>query len=87
MKGYFQVRADAEYRRASSTVHNIRDPDVPVAHEEAYAELVAQAGCSDYLFQRNIDAFGHSDFITSDQHIQAFNDLVVWVKDGVEPAP
>jgi pimeloyl-ACP methyl ester carboxylesterase len=68
------------------TLHKTRDADVPIFHETAYAQIVAEAGCSDRLVQRTIVGFGHSNF-TAAEHLQAFDDLVAWVKTGVKPAP
>jgi hypothetical protein len=69
-------------------VHNFRDPDVPASHEAVYAEIVARAGCSDFLVQHVIaDGFGHTDGISAEDHIKAFGELVNWVKTGAKPAP
>ncbi len=68
------------------TLHNALDPVVPIFHEEAYAAIVADAGRSDMLVQRQVDYFGHCTF-TEGEAIAAFQDLVSWVETGVRPTP
>ncbi len=73
------------------TVHVSRDPAVPILHERTFAAIVAGAGSSDYLVQREFDGFGHGDLREAygDLFIQyvlsAFADLVLWVTSGVAP--
>ena len=73
------------------TVHVSRDPAVAILHERAFAAIVAGAGRSDYLVQREFDGFGHGDLREAygDLFIQyvlnAFADLVFWVTAGVAP--
>jgi pimeloyl-ACP methyl ester carboxylesterase len=68
------------------TLHNARDPVVPISHEELYADAVAAAGASDMLVQQTIDTFGHCEF-TEAEMLGAFTDLVNWVETGVKPSP
>ncbi len=66
------------------TLHTTRDPLVPLFHEPVYAAIVDAAGKSDLLVQRVIDRFGHCEF-TLEEQIDAFQDLVNWVENGVKP--
>ena len=51
--------------------------------EQDYKKAVASAGKSDLLVQRAIRAGGHCKF--SEQELTAaFQDLVAWVKNGIE---
>ena len=68
------------------TLHTTRDPLVPLFHEPVYAAIVDAAGKSDLLVQRAINRFGHCTF-TLEEHIEAFQDLVNWVENGVKPTP
>jgi pimeloyl-ACP methyl ester carboxylesterase len=68
------------------TLHTTMDPVVPLFHEPAYAAIVDAAGKSDFLVQRVIDRYGHCAFSTQEQ-IDAFQDLVNWVEKGVVPTP
>ena len=77
---------DGRLRVPVLTLHKTRDADVPIFHEVEYARIAAQAGGSGLLVQRTIEAFGHSDF-TAEQTLQAFDDLVAWVRTGVKPMP
>jgi pimeloyl-ACP methyl ester carboxylesterase len=68
------------------TLHTTLDPAVPFFHEPAYAAIVDAAGTSDLLVQRVFDRYGHCFFSTQEQ-IDAFQDLVNWVENGVAPTP
>ena len=68
------------------TLHNQRDPLVPLLHEELFSEIVADAGRSDLLVQRVVDSFGHCVFSAAEQ-VQALNDLAEWAETGVKPVP
>lgn len=68
------------------TVHNARDPLVPISHEAIYAALVEDAGASGLLLQRTSPRFGHCAF-SKDEWLGAFLDLVTWVETGVKPSP
>jgi len=66
------------------TLHTTRDPAIPFAHEGLFATVVADAGRSNLLYQRPIDAWGHCAF-TPAQVETAFTDLVQWVSTGQKP--
>ncbi len=66
------------------TLHTTRDPIVPFFHEQIYAQAVQHAGASQYLLQRQVDAFGHCTFSDTD-FASAFLALVQWVHTGVKP--
>jgi pimeloyl-ACP methyl ester carboxylesterase len=68
------------------TLHTRRDPVVPLLHEELFADIVADAGRSDFLVQRIVDEFGHCN-LSPAQQVQALNDLAEWVETGVKPVP
>jgi len=68
------------------TLHNRRDPVVPLLHEEIFADIVADAGRSDFLVQRVVDSFGHC-MLSPDEQVQAMNDLAQWAETGVKPLP
>ncbi len=69
------------------SLHNNRDPAVPVFHEALYADAVAEQGASDLLVQRISDRYGHSDTFAADEVYGAFEELVDWVDSGVAPTP
>ena len=79
-------RADGKLSFPVLTLHTTRDPLVPLFHEPVYAAIVDAAGKSDLLVQRVIDRFGHCEF-TLEEQIEAFQDLVNWVENGVKPTP
>jgi pimeloyl-ACP methyl ester carboxylesterase len=72
-----------ELRIPVLTLHKIRDPLVPILHEEEYAKTVQGAGASQYLLQRTVDGFGHCGFLPAET--TAFSALVQWVETGVKP--
>jgi hypothetical protein len=55
-----------------------------VANESAYAELIAQGGKEDLLFQTYTDANGHCAF-TGPQLLTAVGAIDAWVRTGVRP--
>jgi pimeloyl-ACP methyl ester carboxylesterase len=63
-----------------------RDPVVPGFNQTSYAAVVAANGASDFLVQRQVQAFGHCVFDPT-QLGSAFSDLVLWVQFGIKPAP
>jgi hypothetical protein len=69
------------------SLHNNRDPAVPVFHEALYAAAVAEQGNPDLLVQRITDRYGHSDTFSADELRGAFEELVDWVETGIAPAP
>lgn len=66
------------------TLHTLRDPAIPFAHENMYAALVAAAGRSDWLVQQSVDRWGHCT-MTSDEVLAAFTTLETWVATGLRP--
>ena len=66
------------------TLHTRIDGLVPVSHESAYAETVAEAGRSDLLAQAYTVGVGHC-FISPDQQVAAVTVLDKWVETGVKP--
>ncbi len=67
------------------SVHTLGDLFVPFSNQQIYAREVAAHGRSDLLVSRATRAVGHCEF-SSDELIQTFNDLVLWVNEGVKPA-
>jgi len=67
------------------TLRTSRDPVVPIFHEQLYAQIVQDAGASQFLLQRTVDRFGHCTF-TDAETASAFLALVQWVHTGVKPA-
>ena len=63
------------------TLHTTRDPVVPVFHQTLYGSIAP----AEWLVQRTVNAFGHCTF-TQQQMLTAFDDLVLWVNEGVRPA-
>ena len=53
------------------TLHTMRDPVVPLFHED----LLAQVAASPNLIQRRIDRYGHTPF-SAGELMPHFNDLV-----------
>jgi len=66
------------------TLHTTRDPAIPIWHEDNFAKTVAGAGRSDFLLQREVNAWGHCAIPPSDA-AAAFTDLVAWVYSGHRP--
>ena len=66
------------------TLHTIIDPLIVVANESAYAELIAQAGTDDLLFQTYTNANGHCNF-TGPQLLTTVAAIDAWVRTGVRP--
>ena len=73
------------------TLHAAYDPVVPIFHEMMYGQIVAAAGNSDLLVQRTIDEYFHTELYLEPAGtaamLQAFQDLVNWVENGVKPLP
>lgn len=66
------------------TLHSLRDPAVPIAHERALLDIVTAAGTTDMLLQRTNTNFGHCNF-TMDEMVKAVQDLDAWVQTGIRP--
>ena len=60
------------------TLHTLRDPGIPVWHEQMFAEKVGAAGRSGLLRQRFVDRWGHCA-ITTPEIVGGFIELVAWV--------
>jgi pimeloyl-ACP methyl ester carboxylesterase len=67
-------------------ISNSLDPTAPGFNQTSYHDVVAAAGHSDLLVQRQINRYGHCNF-TPTELATAFSDLVVWVEFGIKPAP
>jgi len=67
------------------TLHGLGDLFVPFSMEQAYAEDVAHHNHHAPVVQRAIRSVQHCDFTPSEVGA-AWDDLVHWVRDGVEPA-
>ena len=67
------------------TVHTLGDLFVPFSMEQIYARDVAKYGRSDLLVARATRAVGHCEF-SAEELVRTFDDLVLWVNDGVKPA-
>ncbi|MGB5257505.1 MAG: hypothetical protein WBN07_02450 [Woeseiaceae bacterium] len=67
------------------SVHTLGDLFVPFSSEQIYARDVARHKRSDLLVSRATRAIGHCEF-SAEELIQTFDDLVLWVNDGVKPA-
>lgn len=82
------VRHNSDYsgkiKHPVLTLHTAIDPLVIVANESAYAETVAAAGRSEFLFQTYTNGNGHCAF-TGPQLLTAVNAIDNWVRTGVRP--
>ncbi|MFK8054266.1 MAG: alpha/beta hydrolase [Woeseiaceae bacterium] len=67
------------------TMHSLGDLFVPFKMQQIYAEDAARYGRSDLLVQRATRAIGHCEF-SPDELVRNFEDLVLWVNEGVKPA-
>lgn len=66
------------------TAHTTGDLFVPISMEQIYARNVARYERSDLLVTRATRAIGHCEF-SPQELIRVFDDLVLWVNDGVRP--
>jgi hypothetical protein len=71
-------------KRPLLTLHTTLDPDVPFAHEQALAAIVAAAGTSNWLAQQSYNRYGHCN-LSPAEAAGAFGRLVDWVEIGVKP--
>jgi hypothetical protein len=82
------VRHNSDYsgkiKHPVLTLHTAIDPLVIVANESAYADTVAAAGRSEFLFQTYTNGNGHCAF-TGPQLLTAVNAIDNWVRTGVRP--
>ena len=69
------------------TVHNRWDYLAPFFHEQAFQQIVQEAGASDMLLQRVVTDYGHcvNPQMTA-AVVRSVLDLVGWVTTGVKPA-
>lgn len=66
------------------TAHTLGDLFVPFKMQQIYAQDAERRGRSDLLVQRATRAIGHCEF-SPDELIETFDDLVLWVEEGVRP--
>ena len=66
------------------SLHTRYDNIVPVRHEYVYEQLAVAAGSGDMFVHRIFDRPGHCA-VSADEQLQAFQDLVGWVENGVKP--
>ena len=66
-------------------MHTLGELFVPFHMEQVYARRAAAHGNDDLFVVRAIRDTGHCGFTLSEQ-IQAFADMVTWVRTGVRPA-
>ncbi len=67
------------------TLHTTRDPAVPMAHEDAFEDIVESAGSGEWLVRQHVERYGHCTFTPGEMEA-AFMDLVDWVENGVVPS-
>ena len=73
-----------ELKRPFVTLHTTLDPAVPHFHEEAYEQVVALAGSSNWLIQIPVERYGHCEF-EDFEVLEAFLELVTWVETIANP--
>jgi alpha-beta hydrolase superfamily lysophospholipase len=66
------------------SIHDTGDAFVPFAFEQEYRRKTQAAGTGDLLVQRAIRRAGHCNFSDAERN-QAFDDLVLWLEQGVHP--
>jgi hypothetical protein len=66
------------------TLHTIIDPLVTVSQEREYAETVAAAGRTRFLYQAYTNGNGHCNF-TGEQLLISVNAINDWVKNRNKP--
>ncbi len=75
---------DGDLTRPLLTIHGTGDLQVPVSQEQAMKRAVMAAGKGELLVQRLMRIPGHCQFSEAEE-IQAFDDMVNWVRNGVQP--
>jgi hypothetical protein len=75
---------NGKIRHPILSMHTIIDPLLVVANESAYAELNAEAGREDLLFQTYTTGVGHCNF-TAPQVLTAIGAVDLWVRTGARP--
>ncbi len=85
-RNYVEHWADysGKIKKPLLTLHTQTDALVPVSHESAYAETVAEAGRSGLLAQTFTSGIGHCNF-TGPQLLTALGALDSWVATGTRP--
>lgn len=71
-------------KRPLLTLHTTLDPAVPYFHEEAYGQIAALAGSSNWLIQIPVERYGHCEF-EDIEILDAFLELVTWVEAIANP--
>jgi pimeloyl-ACP methyl ester carboxylesterase len=66
------------------SLHDIGDLYVPFHMQQLHAKRAKEHGNADLLVTRAIRGVGHCDFTAQEQQ-EAFDDLVLWVEEGVKP--
>jgi alpha-beta hydrolase superfamily lysophospholipase len=66
------------------SIHDTGDAFVPFKFEQDYREKTLAAGTSNMLVQRAIRRAGHCNF-SADERNLAFDDLVGWLEQGIQP--
>ena len=64
------------------TIYNQRDPQVPSFNEARYLERVARRGRAGLLIQTAFARYGHSEVFSTDEIVQAFDQLASRARDG-----
>ncbi len=67
------------------SVHTLGDLFVPFKMQQIYAQEAAHFRRDHLLVQRATRAVGHCEF-SPQELVQTFDDLVLWVNDGIKPA-
>jgi dienelactone hydrolase len=79
------VPFDGKFERPVMTMHGTGDLYVPIFLEQSLKRAVIAAGADKLLTQRLYRIGAHCQF-SQPEMIQAFDDLVKWVREGVKPA-
>ncbi|MFK8048052.1 MAG: hypothetical protein AB8B81_06450 [Halioglobus sp.] len=66
------------------STHTLGDLFVPFSMQQIYARDVASRNRSNYLVSRATRAISHCEF-SREELVRTFDDLVLWVNDGVKP--
>ena len=83
---YLHRNADYTGRifRPVLTLHTLYDPLVTVTQEREYADTVARARRTRYLYQTYTNGNGHCNF-TGEQLVASVTAINNWVKNGIKP--
>lgn len=84
----FYLKANADYTGKINspvlTLHTLYDPLVTVSQEREYAQTVAQANRTRYLYQTYTNGNGHCNF-TGEQLVTSVNAINTWVRTRTKP--